>query len=270
MQLVLSVFPGIDLFGRGFEAEGFCVVRGPDVIWGGDIRAFHPPCGKFDGVIGGSPCQDFSRARRTPPTGVGLEMLLEFARVVSEAAPAWWVLENVPTVPDLEVWGYAVQRLDLNARECGARQKRLRHFQYGSRDGAALVSDRGVTPDGESQPIALASEGKYKQRRSWADFCEVQGLPREFSLPGMTLSARYRAVGNGVHVLVARTIARAVLSAQSRTEAVRVCECGCGRLTRGNERMAKPACRKRMQRRRERSVTAGDRRVTHVGSHQAG
>lgn len=24
-QLVLSLFPGIDLLGRGFEAEGFCV-----------------------------------------------------------------------------------------------------------------------------------------------------------------------------------------------------------------------------------------------------
>jgi hypothetical protein len=26
-----------------FEQEGFTVVRGPDVLWGGDIRRFHPP-----------------------------------------------------------------------------------------------------------------------------------------------------------------------------------------------------------------------------------
>ena len=26
-ELVLSLFPGVDLLGRGFEAEGFCVVR---------------------------------------------------------------------------------------------------------------------------------------------------------------------------------------------------------------------------------------------------
>jgi hypothetical protein len=31
--LVLSLFPGIDLLGHGFELEGFCVVRGPDVIY---------------------------------------------------------------------------------------------------------------------------------------------------------------------------------------------------------------------------------------------
>jgi DNA (cytosine-5)-methyltransferase 1 len=60
-QLVLSLFPGIGLLDMAFEAEGFCVVRGPDVLWGGDIRNFHPPRCRFDGVIGGPPCQAFSR-----------------------------------------------------------------------------------------------------------------------------------------------------------------------------------------------------------------
>jgi hypothetical protein len=49
-NLVLSVFPGADLLGRGFEQEGFCVVRGPDLVWGGDVRTFHPPPGAFGGV----------------------------------------------------------------------------------------------------------------------------------------------------------------------------------------------------------------------------
>src|SRR5713226_9467971 len=60
-QLVLSLFPGIGLLDMAFEEEGFCVVRGPDVLWGGDIRRFHPPAGVFAGVIGGPPCQAFSR-----------------------------------------------------------------------------------------------------------------------------------------------------------------------------------------------------------------
>jgi site-specific DNA-cytosine methylase len=47
MQLVLSLFPGIGLLDRAFEEEGFCVVRGPDLLWGGDIKTFHPPAGKF-------------------------------------------------------------------------------------------------------------------------------------------------------------------------------------------------------------------------------
>lgn len=57
VSLVLSLFPGIGLLDLAFEEEGFCVVRGPDLLWGGDVRRFHPPAGKFDGVIGGPPCQ---------------------------------------------------------------------------------------------------------------------------------------------------------------------------------------------------------------------
>src|SRR5258705_4889994 len=57
--LVLSLFPGIGLLDMAFEAEGFCVVRGPDVLWGGDVRRFSPPAGVFQGVIGRPPPQDF-------------------------------------------------------------------------------------------------------------------------------------------------------------------------------------------------------------------
>jgi site-specific DNA-cytosine methylase len=65
MQLVLSLFSGIDLFGRAFQLESFCVVSAGDLITGQDIRNFHAPKDKFDGIIGGSPCQDFSMARRS-------------------------------------------------------------------------------------------------------------------------------------------------------------------------------------------------------------
>ena len=65
-MLILSLFPGIDLLGRGFEAEGFSVLRGPDLIWGQTITGFHAPAGRFDGVIAGSPCQDFCRLQGLP------------------------------------------------------------------------------------------------------------------------------------------------------------------------------------------------------------
>lgn len=60
MSLVLSIFPGLDMLGMGFEQEGYCVVRGPDVLWGGDVRDFRPPKGAFAGLIGGDPCQSHS------------------------------------------------------------------------------------------------------------------------------------------------------------------------------------------------------------------
>lgn len=246
MELVLSIFPGIDLLGRGFEAEGYCVVRGPDILWGGDIRTFDVPANRFDGVIGGSPCQDFSGANRNP-TGYSSEMLSEFVRVVSSARPAWFLLENVPRVPDVVIDGYSVQRLDLNARECGMRQVRLRHFQFGSLDGS-VISPIRVAPVGRPERIALATEGAKVFRRSWADFCELQGLPRDFDLSSMSIKEKYKAVGNGVPIPMGRVIARAItspLSSQSR-----LCLCGCGRLIEGRQQMALPACRKRMERRR--------------------
>lgn len=260
-MLVLSLFPGIDLLGRAFEAEGFCVVRGPDLLWGGDVRAFHPPGLRFDGVIAGSPCQDFSRLRRSPPTGYGVEMLNEFARVVTEARPVWWLLENVPTVPDVAVPGYEVQRLDLNARECGMAQRRLRHFQFGHVLGWVLVPDRRAPVTDQIVPIALASEGARPDRRGWPEFCEAQGLPADFTLPGLSIAARYAAVGNGVPIEMGRTVARAVAATRARHE--HLCACNCGRVVVGLRQLhAGAACRKRMQRRRDYAGGAISRLVT--------
>jgi DNA (cytosine-5)-methyltransferase 1 len=250
-ELVLSIFPGIDLLGRGFEEKGFCVVRGPDKLWGGDVRDFHPPVGVFDGVIGGSPCQDFSRARRTAPTGEGLEMLAEFRRVVTEAKPKWFLLENVPTVPDVTVPGFHVQRFDLNARECGMRQRRLRHFQFGSRDGSFVVPDRSVT-DEPVEDIALASEGTKLGRRDWSRFCKVQGLNQPLDLSALTIKGRYAAVGNGVPLPMARVLAAAVTD-RVVTGDGKYCACGCGRPVTELALYAGAACRKRAQRRRDRS-----------------
>lgn len=248
-MLILSLFPGIDLLGRGFEAEGYCVVRGPDLIWGGDVRAFSTPPNRFDGVIAGSPCQDFSRKRRAPPTGNGLAMLAELSRIILEAQPDWWLLENVPTVPNVAISGYTVQRFDLNARECGMRQSRSRHFQFGSKRGLVLIPER-QKPVGKSESICLATEGRTKDRRDWGDYCELQGLPRDFSLPGMSTAARYAAVGNGVPIPMARVIARAIRAAHVRSEDVKLCACGCGRILEGKQLSALPACRKRLERRR--------------------
>ena len=104
MSLVLSLFPGLGMLDRAFEAEGFCVVVAPDVILGGDIRRFNPPPGKFAGVIGGPPCQAHSslanlvRAKGLEPK-FG-DMTPEFVRCVEAAHPAWFLMENVPRCPD--------------------------------------------------------------------------------------------------------------------------------------------------------------------------
>jgi len=70
-ELVLSLFPGIDILGRGFEDEGFCVVRGPDLLWGGDIRNFHTPPGKFEASSPGHPARILALPAGHPPPVTG-------------------------------------------------------------------------------------------------------------------------------------------------------------------------------------------------------
>lgn len=40
MELVLSLFPGLDLLGTAFTAAGFSVVRGPDPLYNSRIENF--------------------------------------------------------------------------------------------------------------------------------------------------------------------------------------------------------------------------------------
>jgi DNA (cytosine-5)-methyltransferase 1 len=259
--LILSIFPGVDLLGRAFEEAGFCVVRGPDLLWGGDVRRFHPPAGVFWGVIGGPPCQDFSSARRTAPTGYGLEMLDEYRRVVLEAQAEWWLMENVARVPNCDLAGYVTQRLDVN-QAWFSNVSRLRHIQFGSKSGRLLNVTRrvtNVTPRGEREGAALANDS-----RSFAKLCELQGLPEGFDLPGFLMAEKKRAVGNGVPMVMGQALAQAVKEAYGagvviqfdllrRVTVPGVCACGCGRPVPagGKAKYYDFSCRKRAQRQRE-------------------
>jgi len=149
--LVLSLFPGIGLLDMAFEQEGFCVVRGPDVLWGGDVRRFHPPAGVFDGVIGGPPCQAFSALAELvrfnghePRFG---NLIPEFERCISEAGPRWFLMENVPAAPVPVVTGFVVRDQVVNNRwfadegYVGAEQNRTRRISFGTPDGRSLPWD---------------------------------------------------------------------------------------------------------------------------------
>lgn len=246
-MLILSLFCGIDLLGQGFQDQGYCVVQAGDIILGKDIRNFHGIPHKFTGIIGGSPCQDFSRARRTAPTGYGLQMLKEFQRVVIECQPEWFLLENVPNVPSIQLDQYHMQRFYLNANECGSTQNRHRYFQFGSKAGIILDIKRQPKPP-KSEPCAMATEGKKSNRRSWDDFCNIQGIPTPLHLPDLTQTARYKVVGNAVNLGVSKAIASAIVEAYTHPiyqKDVRTCACGCGRLLTGRQKTATDACRKR-------------------------
>lgn len=242
-QLVLSLFPGVGLLDMAFEQAGFCVVRGPDVIWGGDVRRFHAPTGRFDGIIGGPPCQPFSqlvhmvRANGFEPRHENL--IPEFERIVSEARPSWFIMEEVPAAPLPDVAGYRLHSQILNARHVGSTQNRERRISFGTQDGRVLRVqtdvfepidyDFAVTGDARQRPVKMLAGGKLKENRSggrtssldrgggslpFERMCELQGLPSDFlSESPFTVSGKRQAVGNGVPLPMGRAIAAAVMLA---------------------------------------------------------
>jgi DNA (cytosine-5)-methyltransferase 1 len=233
-DLVLSLFPGIGLLDRAFEEEGFCVVRGPDLLWGGDVKRFHPPAGRFDGVIGGPPCQAHSSLRHLVEAAgrrVAEDLIPEYARCVAEASPRWFLMENVPGAPEPLVEGYAVRSVLVCNRWFGAVQQRRRRFVFGVRGRLPLDLGRWLECEAlhavEWEPAVLASEGRSgrpasfradvrqdglnsRPRRVFERCCELQGLPVDFDLPGFTVDGAYRAVNNGVPLPMGRAIAAAV------------------------------------------------------------
>ena len=253
-ELVLSLFPGIGLLDMAFEQEGFCVVRGPDVLWGGDIRRFHPPSGRFAGVIGGPPCQMFSRlAHMVRQNGYEPKfgnLIPEFERCVVEAAPGWFIMENVPDAPVPEVEGYGITSFCLNNRQLGEKQNRVRRWTWGNKGAVRFlmvetqVFERlefetaacggshgpgGIAREEDArvrkrQAIKLGGSGKVKRSRetlpfnakSRSAFDELkrkQGLSADFDLPGFTVAAKCQAVGNGVPMAMGRAIAKAARKA---------------------------------------------------------
>lgn len=240
-MLVLSLFPGIGLLDMAFEEEGFCVVRGPDLLWGGDIRRFHPPAGKFDGVIGGPPCQPFSqlvhmiRANGYEPKHENL--IPEFERCVAAARPDWFVMEEVPAAPLPCVSGYVVKDYPLDNRWLGEVQQRKRRISFGTVDGRPLLIqlaaleaaewDFAVTGDSRRRPVAMLAGGKRKSKTSslnrgggsldLATMVDRQGLdPAFLSWQPFTVSAKRQMIGNGVPLPMGRAIARAVKKATTR------------------------------------------------------
>lgn len=189
-------------------------------------------------------------ARRHAPTGIGIKLLRECGRLIFETQPDWALIENVPTIPDLEIEGYHAQRFFLNARECGSEQDRHRRFQFYNRQRVPIVITRSLTASGQKQPTVMCADSRY-----FSEMCKLQGLPAGFDLPGWPLTFKKRAVGNGVPIPMGQVLARAVKRwiEYGWVEAFlqsSLCECGCSRAVTGKQRLATGACRMEMMKRK--------------------
>jgi len=232
-----------------FEHHGFTVVRGPDLLWGGDVKCFHAPAGLFDGVIGGPPCKAFSSLRhivahnhsKYPDKYLPAENLIpEFERIVAEAQPAWFLMENVPAAPQPEVPGYAISSIKLNNRWVpgATAQNRNRRFSFGVKGSVAVSLNRFIrlslfepiefeyavtaasSRGGHAVPIRLNSGGKPKRLpksregappRSVSDYEILQGLPQGFlSESPFTVAGKKQVIGNGVPLPLGLAVADAI------------------------------------------------------------
>lgn len=217
-----------------FEEQEFCVVRGPDQLWGGDIKHFHPPLDKFDGIIGGPPCQTFSQLRYlVEHNGHKIKsgnLIPEFERCIKESRPEWFLMENVRHAPIPNIDGYAVHSFLLDNRSCGGEQARLRRISFGARHHFSinLLKYIEIQPFEclDSSPTVCASGGVKKSLQSKRHGCKMmgrktadalkvslrlQGLPVEFlDLAPLTLKGKHQVIGNGVPLPMGRTLAKAV------------------------------------------------------------
>jgi len=103
----------------------------PDIVRVGSVVDYHPT-GTIHLLIGGSPCQDLSIAKKGRK---GLEgnrsgLFWEYVRIWKEAKPTWFVLENVASMPkadrDIITKEMGVEPILINASLVSAQcRKRL-------------------------------------------------------------------------------------------------------------------------------------------------
>jgi len=263
-MLILSLFPGLGLLDHAFEEvwTEACVVRAPDKLWGGDIKSFHVPAGKFDGIIGGPPCKAFSRLKHIVKLNRDRELaadpdstkyaeaenlIPEFVRVVNEAQPAWFLMENVVDVPP-DCWpvvtGYQHSSLVLNNRWLpgASPQNRQRRFWFGCREKyidlmkyidfavfEPLEWEYAVTAAGSGGgapvPVRQLAGGELKaalrqpksrpNTRTVQEYLTLQGLPADLfdkNTP-FTVAGQRMMIGNGVPLPMGRAIAKAIKEA---------------------------------------------------------
>lgn len=151
---ILSLFDGISIAQQAFKNCGIKVDKYyaseidkyaiqitqknfPNTIQLGDIVGLHFTTHDYDLLIGGSPCQDLSIAKKNREglKGSRSGLFYEYKRILEEVKPRYFVLENVNSMPKeakaeitKELWG--IEPIMINASLVSA-QNRKRLFWIG-------------------------------------------------------------------------------------------------------------------------------------------
>ena len=143
--------------------------------------------GRVDCIFGGPSCQGFSVIGTRQHDDSRNALVAEFARLVVEMRPRWFVMENVPGLvspryrPMLDAFcetlragGYKVaDPWLLNARNHGVPQERKRVFVVGARKGLPLPS---APPDRAKPPTVAEAVGDLSGLGRFRNLVECDAL----------------------------------------------------------------------------------------------
>lgn len=173
--------PAIDTFKANHSHQTHALVRDLTTFSPDDLDKLLGGSERIDVVVGGPPCQGFSRARQVDGSNHGerlvddprRELYREFLRFVKYYQPKVFLMENVPDIK-LAAGGEFFTRLQVESRELGYRvipyeveawrfgvpQKRIRQIIIGTRRELPLfIPDRYIrmthAPLGEPASIGL-------------------------------------------------------------------------------------------------------------------
>ena len=189
----LSVCSGIEAASvawepLGWQAAGFAEIepfpcellkqKYPHVKNYGDITQYENwNIGKFDILVGGTPCQSFSIAgKRGGTDDIRGQLMYSYLDIVGKYKPQWIIWENVPGVlssgkgldfasflAGLEECGYGWAYRVLDAQYFGVPQHRRRVFVVGFSDNRTDLAAKVLFKPEEPRIYFEASEGKKKE-----------------------------------------------------------------------------------------------------------
>lgn len=160
---IIDLFSGCGGLSLGFENAGFEVIAAYE-NWDKAVEIykqnFNHPIYEYDlsnvedysvfkdknpdMIVGGPPCQDYSSAGKRKE-GDNANLTTDFADIVVNVKPMYFLMENVDQIEKYEVYkktvkmfseaGYGLSSKVLNASYCGVPQARKRFFLFGELGG---------------------------------------------------------------------------------------------------------------------------------------
>lgn len=154
----------------------------PDIIQLGDVKDINILQADIDLLIGGSPCQDLSIAKKNRKglDGERSGLFWEYVRILKEVKPKWFILENVASMPKeakaIITEALGVEPIMINAALVSA-QNRKRLF-WTNIPNVTLPEDRGILlkdilESGDTDRLkSYCIDASYYKGANWKQYIE--------------------------------------------------------------------------------------------------